>query len=596
MTPSWFGRRDRVAPGSVTASSASCLGPGAVNITGTVTGNVTVDVDLAPVREPSWRVGATYLQQVRQIAPPELIERDAELRELAEFCLEPTPASPYRWWRAGAWAGKSALLSTFVLHPPPLVQVVVFFITARFAGHDTRKAFTEVVLAQLADLTGQDLPPALTESLQEAYLLELLEQAAHACQNAGGRLALVVDGLDEDRGVTLGPDAHSIAGLLPIQPQAGMRVIIAGRRNPPVPEDVPDKHPLHDSRIYRRLEPSTFAQGIKRHAEKELRRLLTGSPVEQDLLGLLTTAHGGLSGPDLEELTGAPLWDIEEVLHTVVGRTFTRRTSHWAPEDGPETYLLGHEELQATAIRYLGEHRLVGYRDRLHAWADTYAQKGWPAVTPEYLLRGYFRLLTDTGDLSRLVACAADAARHDRMLDLSGGDAAALTEVRTVLDLIARQYDSNLTTALRLAYHRDQLTDRNANIPPDLPAVWATLGHYTRAEALATSITDPEQQAQALIGVAVALARAGHYEQAAQITRTITGLCWQEQAPTDVAVALARAGHHEQAEDLARTITNSYWQKERWPGWPSPWPRLAITSKPNRQHAASPTRTRKHGP
>jgi len=43
----------------------------------------------------------------------------------------------------------------------------------------------------------------------------MLAQAAAACKDAGGRLVLVVDGLDEDRSMTTGPDAHSIAGLLP---------------------------------------------------------------------------------------------------------------------------------------------------------------------------------------------------------------------------------------------------------------------------------------------------------------------------------------------------------------------------------------------
>jgi hypothetical protein len=38
------------------------------------------------------------------------------------------------WWQAQAWAGKSALLSTFVLHPPAGVRVVAFFITARGDG------------------------------------------------------------------------------------------------------------------------------------------------------------------------------------------------------------------------------------------------------------------------------------------------------------------------------------------------------------------------------------------------------------------------------------------------------------------------------
>lgn len=42
-------------------------------------------------------------------------------------------------------------------------------------------------------------------------------------------------------------------------------------------------------------------------------------------------------------------------------------------------------------------------------------------------LTGYFRLLDDLGDLPWMTACALDTARHDRMLDLTGGDA-ALTE------------------------------------------------------------------------------------------------------------------------------------------------------------------------
>ena len=147
------------------------------------------------------------------------------------------------WWQAKAWAGKSALLSTFVLRPPPQVRervrMVSFFITARLAAQDTREAFTQVLLEQLAELTGQELPAVLPEATREAYLLDLLAQAASSLPGAGGRLVLVVDGLDEDRGVTTGPHAHSIAGLLPADPPAGMRVIVAGRPNPPIPDDVP---------------------------------------------------------------------------------------------------------------------------------------------------------------------------------------------------------------------------------------------------------------------------------------------------------------------------------------------------------------------
>lgn len=151
---------------------------------------------------------SAYQQQVRRIAPPDppgLLGREVELAELAQFCLEPD-CGPYVWWQAGAWAGKSALLSTFVLRPPPevhdRVQIVSFFITARLAAQDTREAFTQVLLEQLAEVTGQSLPAVLPETTREAYLLDLLAQAAAACREAGGRLLLVVDGLDEDRSVT----------------------------------------------------------------------------------------------------------------------------------------------------------------------------------------------------------------------------------------------------------------------------------------------------------------------------------------------------------------------------------------------------------
>jgi len=84
-----------------------------------------------------------------------------------------------------------------------------------------------------------------------------------------------------------------------------MRVIVARRPNPPVPDDVPDWHPLRDPGIIRPLEDSPYARNVQRLGRQELQRLLHGTTAEQDLLGLLTAANGGLSGPDLEELTGA---------------------------------------------------------------------------------------------------------------------------------------------------------------------------------------------------------------------------------------------------------------------------------------------------
>jgi hypothetical protein len=550
-------------------------------------------------------VRSAYRKQVERIAPPNLTARETELRELAAFCTE-QGRDPYAWWQAQAWAGKSALMSTFVLHPPPGVRVVAFFITARLGGQDTREAFTEVLLEQLAELLEQDLPPMLTPATRDAHLLGMLEQAAETCARQGERLILVVDGLDEDRGATTGQDAHSIAALLPADPPAGMRVVVAGRAAPPIPNDIPGWHRLRDPGIVRPLAPSVYAQDIKKLAQRELRRLLHGTPAQRDLLGLLTAAKGGLSGPDLAALTGEPLWEIEDVLHTVSGRTFTRQMGIGQSEVGPEVYLLGHEELQATARAYLGDQRMMGYRGRLQAWAEKYQDRGWPAGTPEYLLRGYFQMLTATGDTTRLAACATDAARHERMLDITGGDAAALNEVAITLDMIADRDDPDLSVALRLARHRDYLADRNTNIPTNLPAVWAALGNHVRAGALARSFTSPKRRAQALAAVAGelaqagqheqaatvaaeaeivarsitdqedkararaqaleavvgALAQAGQYEQAVTVARSITDphLYMQAEALAAVAGALAQAGRHEQAVTVARSITDPYYQ------------------------------------
>jgi len=334
-----------------------------------------------------------------------------------------------------------------------------------------------------------------------------------------------------------------------------MRVIVVGRPHPPIPDDVPGWHQLCDPEIIRLLPDSSFARDVERLGRQELQRLLHGSPVEQDLLGLLTAARGGLSGPDLEELTDASLGEVEEILHTVVGRTFTRRASQWAPGVGAEVYLLGHEERHTVASRYFGR-RLDGYRDRLHGWADDYRSHGWPPRTPEYLLSSYYRLPADLGDLPRMITLARDVARHDRMLDLVGGDGAALAEIRTALDLIAIQDVPDLASALCMACHRDLLTERNTSIPTGLPAIWATLHQYTRAEALATSITDPDRQAEALARVAGPLAETGQYEQAEAVARSITSPGLQAAALARIVEALARTGQYERAEQIAHSITN----------------------------------------
>ena len=511
------------------------------------------------VSESKALVRSAYLEQVRRIAPPQLYDRDRELAELAAFCTESSRA-PYVWWRAAAWAGKSALMSWFVLHPPPGVQVISFFVTARYKGQDDRVAFTDAVMEQLADLLGQPIPAYLTDTTREPHLLRMLAQTVEKC----GRLVLVVDGLDEDRGVTTGPNAYSIAALLPARPVPGLQVIVAGRPDPPIPADVPDNHPLRDPAIVRVLARSRSAEVVRADMQRELKRLLHGEQAQRDLLGLLTAAGGGLSARDLAELTGLSIYEIEENLHAVAGRTFTSRASFWQPGTAPPVYVLGHEELQAAATASLGQERLKDYRGRLHAWAEDYRRRGWPAKTPEYLLRGYFRMLHDGTDIPRLVACAADQVRHDRMLDITGGDAAALTEITDVQDLLLRQDEPDLWAMARLNVHRSSIAERNAHVPPILPAVWAMAGKVERGEALARAITSP-RQAEALAGLAKVAAGTGDLIRATALAQAIASTYQRAWTLAMLAEVVAGAGDldrakvlAERAETEAQAVTDSY--------------------------------------
>jgi tetratricopeptide (TPR) repeat protein len=505
---------------------------------------------------------SAYHYQVRAIAPDMLVGREAELADLESFCTG-TDTGAYLWLRAEPWAGKTALLSWFVLNPPPAVRVVSFFITAGQAAQSDRNAFLDVVIEQLASMLDEPVPAFLTDATRASHLWAKLDTAAVLCADRGQRLVLVVDGLDEDAQA----DVHSIAALLPARPVAGMRVIVAGRHDPPVPSDVPAKHPLRDPAVERTLAASPHAQDIRREAERELMRLLRGAHIGQDLLGLVTAAGGGLNGRELAELTGQS-WEIEESLHAVAGRTFARRPAPgWSEPNSPEqVYVLGHEELRSAAVRFLGEARLSGYRQRLHDWAQRYQRDRWPAGTPDYLLHGYFQMLHATGDVARMVACVTDLARRVRMLDLSGGDAAAFAEIITTQDVIVAQEHPDVIAMVRLAIHRDHLINQNRDIPYRLPTVWALLGRFNRAEAVARSIPYRQGwglQASALLSVTEATADAGHLDHAEAIACSIAEPFEQAVAVAAVAQAAAEAGDLDRAdmlfvraETIARSITH----------------------------------------
>ena len=522
-------------------------------------GGSSADLTLATVPSPRKLTVRRAQRAAGNLAPAVLVAREDDLARLAAFADSP---ERWRWVQGAAFAGKTALLAWFVLHPPPDVDIAACFLRRTTGDADAPYAL-DVLNRQLAVYAERSYQPATRLSQQRDDFYDLVEEAARACEQRGRRLLVVVDGLDEDRTIEPGltvarwlPDAESLSdnAWLLVASRAGVTVPLA------------DDHPLR--RHAWPVIASEAASELQRLATVEIEDARRSGGLVYPLLGLLAAAVGGLTD---EELT--------ELLHRHVSPTVTAveisdvfaaalsRSVQILPDPGEPTRIVrvfAHEVLleHARALYAKGKD-LSRYHTWIDRWAEGYAQRGWPPDTPRYLLAPYGRQLADFGALERLVTIATDPARHGRMLDVTGGDAAALTETRTALDLVAAQHLPDLIAALRLAYHRDQLSDRNTKIPVGLPAVWAALGQDARAEALARSITDPYQQAQALQAVAEGLVQAGRHEQATRIAtdaeavaRSITDPGRQAWALQAVAAALTQAGRDEQAEALARSITD----------------------------------------
>ncbi|MCR6488150.1 hypothetical protein M8542_35515 [Amycolatopsis sp. OK19-0408] len=495
-----------------------------------------------------------YLGTVRDVAPGRLVGREAELAELTRFCLAPDPSPGYVWWRAEAWSGKTALMSTFVLDAPEEVQVVSFLITARDTRADTRAGFLREVVPQLAAVSEVRAPEPATES----DFRGLLETAARVCADRGRRLILVVDGLDEDRGAGDERGAKSIAELLPRRPAHGLRVIVSGRPNPGIPAAVRDDHPLRDPAIVRELAPSPAASAAKYAMKLDLERLLADDAGEaKDVLGLLVAARSGLSRRDLEELGGT---HVSEVLNSVKSRAFSRRHARWRPETAPEVYLLGHQGLFAEAAEKLGEQAVRAYGEQITKWAESYRAKGWPPETPQFLLHGYPRLLQEAGQLDRVVECVTDLPRQRRLIEVAGGEEAAQAEIAEVHAAFCASPEPDVMSLVKLTMHRDDLSDRNARTPERLPALWARMGDFDRAEALARSISAEDRRADAIFELLEVMVAAGLID---RVDRLLVEALREDQHPdlrTRLVSAIAGTGDFARARSMAEGLADSDWR------------------------------------
>jgi hypothetical protein len=515
---------------------------------------------------PAWWRRSGYLRRVHDLAPPQLHDRADELARLAAFCAGP---ESYLRVLAEPWAGKTALLAWFVLHPPPGTDVVSFFVTARDASQSTSEACTDALIEQLAALTGDraDVSPA-SVSARDAVRRRLLTHAAAGAARGGRRLVLVIDGIDEDRGTRPGLATASIVSLLPRRPDDAVRIVVAGRPDPPLPDDVSPGHPLPAAETWH-LPPSRHASELGLLARRELDGLLHGGPdLAREVIGLLVAAGGGLAPRDLEEITGRAPYEIRALVGSIAGRTVRQQRG---------ALQFAHETLRETSRESLGDRGVARHRERLHIWADSYRLREWPADTPAYLIHDYGRMVRVTGDARRMVRLATDSRRQSLLHTATDSDLLAFDEVRSAQDLMLRQADPDLLAAARLAVHRRVIEFRSSVVAADLAAVWARLGQPVQAEALARTVVDPGRRSWALTEVSMLTSAHGRKAEAVTLAESIPLPAAREYA----LAAIADTGQTDEnpADDYpARVLSELAVAWGMKPGPPRPAPATTVLS------------------
>ncbi|MEV0584580.1 hypothetical protein [Nonomuraea sp. NPDC050310] len=450
---------------------------------------------------------------LQDIAPPRLKDRGQEIGSLTRFS---TGAQGYLWWKAPPWAGKTALSSWFVLHPPAGTRIV-FFISSTYPARRVDSGdFILAMAEQLAVLTGARLPTGLSFDALDQEFRRLLQEAAAQLGNGNEHLVIVVDGLDEDSAAQPGSGRPSIASLLPARPPANVHVVVTSRDLPALPTDVAPDHPLRTAPS-RHLSPWPHAAAIRARAEHEvLDHLSTADTDVAGVVGFMVAAGGGLSASDLAVLLDRTEADLKILLRRRFARVLAELPMNLA-SGTVQTYAFAHPELHVVARETLGSD-VTRFAEQIEAWAERTQDQGWPETTSPYLLRPYSRMLAASHRAERMTALATDIRRHDRMLLVTGADRDGIAEIEEARNVYRADPEVGLATLAALALCRTRLRNRNNNLPVALPSVLAHLGRITQAEAAALTMQKPGARAAALADLADVLT-ASSVEDAGRVAR-----------------------------------------------------------------------------
>jgi tetratricopeptide (TPR) repeat protein len=471
----------------------------------------------------------------RPLAPPVLVARQAELDELARLVTSPAGRDRWLWIQADAFAGKTALLAYFALHPPDLVDVAACFLR-RTTGDDSPDYALDFLVRQFAAIAARTYQPV---GRNIAEFQDMLAEAARACREQGRHLAVVVDGLDEYKTAYAGLDLGSWLPGADTLPDA-THLIAASRSGAEVQLD--DGHPLQDHQYL--LTRSDAAAQIESRAQQEIRQVTLDDPAALSVLAIFAAAETGLSLTEVTTLMqmrpdthAIDVASVSRLLDTAFGRTFARQDP--AEQPGNPVFAFAHETLLDAAREHKYVARVLPECQRLlDKWADDYAKRGWPTETPGYLLLPYtdqlIRRLTDRATEPQICRRLADQLyqtvshqdRSPRIAAESGNPALADREIATVQRVLLDTHERTgieagilLYRLAVLAFRRRPLDGERAEVARSVAGVWVTCGRADAALTLANQILDPLQRNYALGDIAKWHCDAGRPEEALAVAQ-----------------------------------------------------------------------------
>ncbi len=536
-----------------------------------------------------------YFSLRDSLIPAVFMGRENEIDQINKFILEDNEnCDQWWWWQADAWAGKTALMAHLASNPKPDVNVASVFIIGREPANADSDAFYSYLIPQLAKIAGLtwvEIPSDLQGRI--AQLKNLIDAAAARSRPNNGRLVILVDGLDEDRGPYRETTKQSIAASLPNSLPTNVRVIVSSRHNPPLPIDVSDSHPLQDARYRHPLEMSEYAKAARKAATDELKRIIKitdgSNRYGRDMLAFMAASGGWLTARDLAKLTKQDIYSIEEILEeNATARSF--RINHLSDEN--LAYAIGHDLLdQLLVCEYLDEQirppldqgnddeikedraryendryiALQPWRQKIAEWAEEYNELDWPSSTPDYLCSEDFAdLLSRDPDLEKqALSILTNRSRIYLLRDKNGNDFHSITQLQSFIYILAERITtipSDSLTHLATSLHfLNRLSKRIRNIPYELPAVFTLIGRSKYAEMLAFSIIKPQARVNVLSRLVAAHLQCDNTAKATDIAKlalkaakVISEPYNKARALACVATAYARLNNTNEAVKIAK--------------------------------------------